>query len=390
MSVKCILTNQSQDISVKADKSYVDTQLSLKEDITSFNTSLNLKMDKTEFENQLGTKANASDVNAKDAEQDIAISNAQSKADSADTKATTAQNDAATAQSTASSALTAANNVLPKSGGTMSGQISMSNYKITAGATCTDDLDGANKGYVDNAIPFIWGDENAVGDEQWWLDLRSAILNNRIGTEIIGKKKKVSLSGKLTYAQEVGITSMTCIGVNIDGDKTATFQTTNTLYNASGVFGDSNYWNGSRAQAICVDFGNKCSAKNAIKTVGMKTSENKRNQPDIITYDICFLPSNAQMGIPTSTSSDNEWSVEGKEQPYPYYDSNSKRIKLPGTKDGTGTGPSGATYWTRSRYYYQDRTSFRQQILGGGSSGMDYYSERAGFAPAFVIGQLKN
>lgn len=57
-----------------------------------------------------------------------------------------------TAQSTANSALSIANAAMPKTGGTFTNAIDMSNKKITSLAAPTDGTDAANKAYVDQAI----------------------------------------------------------------------------------------------------------------------------------------------------------------------------------------------------------------------------------------------
>lgn len=58
----------------------------------------------------------------------------------------------ATAASTASTAQTTANAALPKAGGTMTGQIDMSNQKIVSLGTPIVSTDAATKGYVDTSV----------------------------------------------------------------------------------------------------------------------------------------------------------------------------------------------------------------------------------------------
>ena len=403
MSIKCILANQDQDASSKVAKSYVDQQLGLKEDTSSFNTSLNLKMNKTDFESQLSTKANTSDVNTKDAAQDTAIQAAADKAAEADGKATTAASDAATAKSTAQTALDTANKALLKSGGTMSGNIAMSNYKVTNGATCTDPMDGANKGYVDQVMNQIkrdllvwsgWGDETEIGNSTWWSNLRSWITSSSTTDAMLaaclGKRKKVSLS---TAVQGANAASMLCVGYNIDGSgKSLTFQTEGILPTNGAFSSSSVLWNGSNAQTICNNFVKSCSAYQPTKSISIQcyTGEpnGKKDNNYSTTYSCyCFLPSECQMGFTATNggaASHSEWTSNGKQIPYQYYTSNARRVKYIMDANGNLTSSKGV-YWERSRYY-----GYATNVCSISSNGYcsydDYPYSNVGYAPVFVIG----
>lgn len=69
-----------------------------------------------------------------------------------DSKVATLEASIKTNASAASAAQTTANNAMPKAGGTFTGNVAMSNKKITGLATPTDDTDAANKKYVDDTM----------------------------------------------------------------------------------------------------------------------------------------------------------------------------------------------------------------------------------------------
>lgn len=79
------------------------------------------------------------------------IHGALKAAKAADDKAAAAQGTANAAQGAANAAQGTADAALPKAGGTMTGEIAMSNKKITGLATPTESTDAANKQYVDDA-----------------------------------------------------------------------------------------------------------------------------------------------------------------------------------------------------------------------------------------------
>ena len=396
MSVKAILTNQDQDISALAEKSYVDGQLNLKANKTDVTNSLATKADTSDVTTKLGQKADKSAVDAKNGIQDTDISAAQFAADAADTKASSAQTAANEAKTTASSAQTTANNALPKSGGTMTGIINMGSKKITNLADPTADTDMVNKQYVDKAAQNVlvysdWGDENAVGDANWWSGLRTWVLSSSTTDNMLaaclGKRKKVSLS---TAVQGGNAASMMCVGYNIDGSgKSLTFQS--DILPTLGAFSSSSaLWNGSNAQNICNNFASYCSANSSLKRVTIlycsSNSSGQGQNTDTSYQCYGFLPSECQMGCTTTAGyakSQSEWTSGGKQTPYQYYTSDSSRVKY--KMDANGNLTSSANYyWERSRYY--NNSSYVCNVYNNGYFNSNIYSSSVGFAPAFVIG----
>lgn len=405
MSVKCILTNQEQDISSKADQSYVEQQLGLKANKTDVATSLNLKADTSDVISKLNLKANASEVSSKNATQDAAITAAQNKADGADTKATAAQTAASEAKTTATNAQTTASNALPKAGGTMTGVINMGNRKITNLATPTADTDMANKAYVDAQINSVveysgWGSETEVGDQAWWSALKTWVQSaSSKGLETcLGKKKKVSLSSSVLGLSSGAQVSMLCVGYNCDGPgNSLTFQTEGVLPSYT-QFGSNAVWSSScTAQNHCTNFGNYCSASQSLKSVSQQycgaTPDSTRGKLHTTYYSlICFIPSECQMGWTSSASastsngfgmSQDEWTEGGQHIPYQYYNSNLRRKKYQMDSSGNLTSSANA-YWERSRRCNNSTTVC--SVNDGGSADYGAYSATGRLAPAFVIG----
>ena len=182
---------------------------------------------------------------------------------------------------------------------------------------------------------------------------------------------------------------MICIGADQDGTGTLTFQTAGTLPNTT-TFGSNALWNGSTAQSLCNDFGNRCSATASIKSVTKKTSSasngNQNNTADVQTTAKCWLPSECEMGFTSSSgyaSSYQEWTVGGSQTAYSYYTSNSTRVKYQMNANGSLTS-STMWYWERSRHY---ATSFDVCCVSTDGSAYHYTDGFSrGLAPAFVIG----
>lgn len=231
-----------------------------------------------------------------------------------------------------------------------------------------------------------WGDETAIGDAAWWAKLKTwAASATKAEREArIGKKKKVSLSSPVLGANAA---SMVCIGADIDGTGTLTFQTEGILPTNTS-FGSNSLWNGSTAQSLCNDFGTKCSASASLKSITKLTSSivngNTNNPADVKTTAKCWLPSECEMGLSENMSSSaEEWSENGAKTAYPYYNSNDRRVKNVMTADGTANG-SNKEYWFRSRAFL-----YAHGVSLVNISGMAYYdscNNENRLAPAFVIG----
>ena len=243
-----------------------------------------------------------------------------------------------------------------------------------------------------NATYWDWGNENAVGDQDWWASLktwaRSASASER--QACVGKTKKVSLSSTVLGANQA---LMRCIGYDRDGTGTLAFQTAGTLPN-SLEFGSSAVWMNSDARTQCRNFASRCSASNSITTVNKGTCPNistgsQRN--DSVTYnsETGWLPSEREMGLdswsPLSTANSSTSKAEctqGYNAPYQYYDSNSDRIKY-GMDASGNVGSTARYYWERSRYY-----TGSGYVCGVSTTGAaDYTGYYSSFylAPAFVI-----
>lgn len=266
---------------------------------------------------------------------------------------------------------------------------------ITNGGTGCSTEDEFNKKIEQIAkkivdIDIIWGNENEVGNATWWANLKSWAAS-ATATErqaCLGKTKKVSLSTAVLGANQV---TMMCVAYDHDGTGTLTFQSKYGLPTQFAFSSSSALWNGSTAQTHCNNFANYCSASASLKSVTQKTSStcngNKNNAADVQTTAKCWLPSECQMGLANNYSSSNiEWSVNGKEEAYQYYTSASSRIK--NYQDANGNdGGSTCWYWERSRYYL---ASFSNRVCGvndsGNSGGINYTGTSGRLAPAFTIG----
>lgn len=241
-----------------------------------------------------------------------------------------------------------------------------------------------------NATYSVWGDENAVGDQDWWASLktwaRSASASER--QACVGKTKKVSLSSAVLGANQA---LMRCIGYDRDGTGTLAFQTAGTLPN-SLKFGNSVVWMNSDARTQCRNFASRCSASNSITTVSKGTCPNindSRNGSVTYNSETGWLPSEREMGLdsysPLSTANSSTSKAEctqGYNAPYQYYDSNSDRIKY-GMDASGNVGSTARYYWERSRLY--DRSGGVCYVDTDGGAGYAGYTAGRYLAPAFVI-----
>ena len=257
----------------------------------------------------------------------------------------------------------------------------------------TNYLAPSSKTVTVNATYWDWGDENAVGDQDWWASLktwaRSASASER--QACVGKTKKVSLSSAVLGANQA---LMRCIGYDRDGTGTLAFQTAGTLPNSLQFDSSSAAWIGSDARTQCRNFASRCSASNSITTVNKGTCPNistgsQRN--DNVTYnsETGWLPSEREMGLdswsPLSTANSSTSKAEctqGYNAPYQYYDSNSDRIKY-GMDASGNVGSIARYYWERSRRY--SNSFFVCSISTYGCADDDDYGYSGRLAPAFVI-----
>ena len=257
----------------------------------------------------------------------------------------------------------------------------------------TNYLAPSSKTITVTATYWDWGDENAVGDQDWWASLktwaRSASASER--QACVGKTKKVSLSSAVLGANQA---LMRCIGYDRDGTGTLAFQTAGTLPNSLQFDSSSAAWIGSDARTQCRNFASRCSASNSITTVNKGTCPNistgsQRN--DNVTYnsETGWLPSEREMGLdswsPLSTANSSTSKAEctqGYNAPYQYYDSNSDRIKY-GMDASGNVGSTARYYWERSRFYNYSYGVCYVYTDGGASA--DHYNNSRHLAPAFVI-----
>lgn len=273
------------------------------------------------------------------------------------------------------------------------GSTAISGQKIAINvAQGTNHLVPASKQITVNATYWDWGDENAVGDQDWWASLktwaRGASPSER--EACVGRTKKVSLSSSVLGANQA---LMRCIGYDLDGTGTLAFQTAGTLPN-SLEFGNNTVWINSDARTQCRNFASRCSASNSITTVNKGTCPNistgsQRN--DNVTYnsETGWLPSEREMGLdswsPLSTANSSTSKAEctqGYNAPYQYYDSNSDRIKY--DMDASGNvGSTARYYWERSRDY-EFPTYVCRIDPNGPADSYDYFRSQY-LAPAFVI-----
>ena len=272
------------------------------------------------------------------------------------------------------------------------GSTAISGQKITINvAQGTNHTAPTSKQITINATYWTWGSETAVGDASWWAGLKAwaASASSSERKNCVGKTKRVSLSSAILGGNQV---LMRCVGADQDGTGTLAFNAVSALPNTTS-FGSNAVWIGSTARSLCQDFYNKCSAKNAIKTVKKGTCPNYGSRNESVTYnnETVFLLSEREYGLdsysPISTANSTTSKAEctqGYNAAYSYFTNNSKRIMYKGDANGNPTS-SYAYQWERSRNY--NYSIYVCYVDNGGSASIDdYYGNSGGLAPAFVIG----
>lgn len=249
--------------------------------------------------------------------------------------------------------------------------------------------------------PFVWGNESEVGDAEWWAGLKNWAIN---ATEAereacIGKKKKVALLGVsiLNWLANAKISTI-CIGADIDGPNTLTFQTEGCSPNSLSFGAENARYSASNVLGKVNTFVINCSASHSVKSIIKLTceSEPNRTQTQIANTESTqkgFLPSDCEMGFIAGADNSQgkgyamsyqEWAKDGSQKPYQYYTSNTSRIKYKCSSNGDLTTTT-VYYWERSSTY--DVLNRACVIRVDGSPfWLGNISTNAYLAPAFVIG----
>lgn len=264
-----------------------------------------------------------------------------------------------------------------------------------SGATMPASLVVGNLATCISTIPtgsgWYWGSESGEATEAWFAGLAEYLSYNWPSRDWIGKEKSVTLSSEV-----LGTTThkIRCIGVNQDGERTVTFQTSNCLANKT-VFGSSAVWMESTARSLCQDYYNAFPGKASVKTVSKGTCpdvDDSQNGTPVYNNETVWLPSAREMGFSgaapikqiNSTTTKAECTY-GYNASYDYYTDQIYRRKGKGDGDDTSTG--GIRWWFRSRYYSSDYPDYVCAVsVVGDSASRTLMSEHLGLAPAFVIG----
>lgn len=240
-----------------------------------------------------------------------------------------------------------------------------------------------------------WGSETEVGDSDWWDGLKNWTINASSAERkaCVGKTKRISLSPTLLGGSQV---LMRCVGADQDGVGTLTFTAVSALPNKYKFDNYRGYWIGSVARdQVCQLFYDRCSAKNAIKTVkkGTCSSANiSRNSNVSYNDEKVFLLSEREYGLDLCSSISVENSTTSKAEctygynaAYNYFTNNSTRVTYLGDSIGNPTS-NYADQWTRSVYYADSKYISKLQGVIGGQTAGSKYDNTQGYAPAFVIG----
>lgn len=275
---------------------------------------------------------------------------------------------------------------------------------------------------------YAWGNEDEVGDAQWWLDLQAWVrtATPEALNACVGKVKKVSLSETYLGANAV---SMRCIGANQDGENTLAFQAAGGLperisfghidvtfmwvgwaapsrdlvsWEPNLQLGETwaNYpYKDSDARNYCNTFYNLCSAHDAIKpvlkgTVNIGAYSNRTSTTAEYKTETVFLLSELELGfdkhsyIAASVSTpENAEATYGYNRPYAYWHAAQTDSLGVMDADGNVTPPGSDVsnlFWTRTKVY---NNPIHVCVCKNGvylNHQLCYYSGY--FQPAFVIG----
>lgn len=267
-------------------------------------------------------------------------------------------------------------------------------YTVTVSvAASTNYTAPANQTITVTIAYWEWGDETAVGDADWWAELKARIpsLSTEEKKALLGKTKKISLSTNVLGSSHF---LMRCVGYDMDGSNTLAFESV-YLAVSSTEFGSSGKWIGSYTREYCQNIYNYCSAKDSIKTVSKGTcASTSSGRTGTATYndETVFLLSEREHGLdtysPISTDSSSTTNAEctyGYNGAYQYFTDNSTRIKcMASDAAATSASSSSSYYWERSLYY--DSSYIVCNVGSSGTAGYGEYNYSRGLAPAFVIG----
>lgn len=253
-------------------------------------------------------------------------------------------------------------------------------YTVTVSvAAGTNYTAPSSKTITVTATYWEWGSETATGNASWWSGLKSwaagTTASNR--SACVGKTKSVTLSSAVS-----GTTThlVRCIGADIDGTGTLTFQTSNCMATTT-AFGSSAVYSGSTVESLCTSYYNAFPGKSYIKSLskGTNTSYNT-SSVSYSTYYV-WLPSIYEVGLSSYTykPAGAEY-TSGVSTAYPYYSSNSTRIKT------LGDSGSADFWWTRSRSSYASVCVCSVSSSGAAYGDYSGYGGGYGLAPAFCIG----
>lgn len=254
--------------------------------------------------------------------------------------------------------------------------------------------------------PFEWGDENAVGDAQWWADLKTWCHNSTTEERLacIGKTKKVKVLSTLDQCgwNANAEVDMVCIGSDIDADNSLSFQTLGVTQSTftSGVNVQSG-WSSSSYLVLAVDnFCNNITASQSILPIYYKMYSTAKNTTQAngaysswpgkkgwITSEsemsfIAGKHSAENMGYANSYA---EFTKNRPQVPYPYYTDITHRIKHKTNNTGMLLSSIGS-YYCRSLSTDSNQQFFDVcYVTYKGEPGTPL---RTGinFAPCFVIG----
>lgn len=222
---------------------------------------------------------------------------------------------------------------------------------------------------------FIWNSAYWPGwDNATWEDIYILCKAKQTGRikrwpvdVVLGATKTVSLSG---YVDSRTSYDMRLIGIDIDGEGVLTFHSI-TVGGSIRAYDSGDGVVDIISDELLTNFYNYCGIQNYIKTLNKGFTPLRGSDKSVYYEDVnIWIPSAAELGL-GSISGNLEY-TNGVSIPYPYYDSNEKRVKS-------------KAYWTRS---YSTRTAFSIYFIEeDGTASTSYDADReAYFTAAFAIG----